>query len=1053
MSRIVFNMVICLCLHFIAEGQSYFAKVLEDELGFGQSQVSTIIEDQEGFIWIGTYLGLFRFDGLQSVAFRPEKDNPNSMSSEFVYKIYEDNSRYLWIATRNGLTRIDPSRKIFTRYKHDSEDIHSIPNNRIFDLQLYTDSTLLLSCDRSGLCEFNMNSGKVSRLNPDYIKDTGDKIEDVWPVNTYISNKRKVFIQSGRGFLAYDEAQNVLKNVIDTVTGFHQIKGKRSFFASRDSSIWFVDDIGLLYRWMPLQSMRSYGDATTRSLIKAGLIKLFDFNRQYILVSTHKSYFLADRVTGEIKPFSLREDQDEILLPQSISACRETRAGIILLGLRTGEFLMIDPLMQHFKFKKIIHGDPELRFQISDIQDDHEFQRRYIAVFSDSVFFTEHLISGEWNIHPKVKGSGVTNEWLMDHAGRLWHTNGPMLMEVDRKQGHTKAYYPSVPAIDLSSMEEIAPGRILVGSFREGLFLFEKDKGVFDKVPETKGWIRTQVFSMKYDPGHSSVWIGTVRNGLFRYDMVLDTFIQYRYNSRNPHSLGGDWVRDITFDSLGFIWFATDPIGLSRFDYNAPADSAFLNFTMENGLPSSHIGGIVTDRKGMLWMSSLNGIAELNPADLSIRIFNEGDGLLQTFSSGSNVFITRDNTIMLGMQQGYYYFSPDELMTNVTPPGFVIHDIQVFDRSIKLAYQDRAIQPISLTHKENFITFRFSVINLTEAEKNSVKYKMEGLEDQWNFRTGIHEVKYTNIPPGDYVFRIFAANNDGVWNDQETRITVNIKPPFWQRTWFYLMLAVFGAGTIRSWYQFRLSQSIRESKLMAEKEALRTTAEKQMAELEMTALRAQMNPHFIFNCLNSINRFIIINDNDAASSYLTKFAKLIRQVLDNSRGEKIALSAELETLQLYIEMESLRFADKFEYIIDVDPSLLAQPYAIQPMLIQPYVENAIWHGLMHRKSRGKLILRFLRFDNALQVEIEDNGVGREKARQIKASQLVRKQSHGMKVTAERMSLLSKKLQVPVEARVEDLYDVDFHASGTRVILTLPLEWSPDDSAPSKLPTS
>lgn len=452
-------------------------------------------------------------------------------------------------------------------------------------------------------------------------------------------------------------------------------------------------------------------------------------------------------------------------------------------------------------------------------------------------------------------------------------------------------------------------------------------------------------------------------------------------------------------------------------------------------------------------MSSLNGIAELNPADLSIRIFNEGDGLLQTFSSGSNVFITRDNTIMLGMQQGYYYFSPDELMTNVTPPGFVIHDIQVFDRSIKLAYQDRAIQPISLTHKENFITFRFSVINLTEAEKNSVKYKMEGLEDQWNFRTGIHEVKYTNIPPGDYVFRIFAANNDGVWNDQETRITVNIKPPFWQRTWFYLMLAVFGAGTIRSWYQFRLSQSIRESKLMAEKEALRTTAEKQMAELEMTALRAQMNPHFIFNCLNSINRFIIINDNDAASSYLTKFAKLIRQVLDNSRGEKIALSAELETLQLYIEMESLRFADKFEYIIDVDPSLLAQPYAIQPMLIQPYVENAIWHGLMHRKSRGKLILRFLRFDNALQVEIEDNGVGREKARQIKASQLVRKQSHGMKVTAERMSLLSKKLQVPVEARVEDLYDVDFHASGTRVILTLPLEWSPDDSAPSKLPTS
>ena len=131
-------------------------------------------------------------------------------------------------------------------------------------------------------------------------------------------------------------------------------------------------------------------------------------------------------------------------------------------------------------------------------------------------------------------------------------------------------------------MIEIAPGKILIGSFREGLFWFEPDSNIFKKIPRTKGWIGTQVFSLKYDRVHHCAWIGTVRNGLFRFAIPQDTFIQYKYDSGNNHSLGGDWVRDIAIDSSGFVWFATDPTGLSRFDFKAHPDSAFLNFSMED---------------------------------------------------------------------------------------------------------------------------------------------------------------------------------------------------------------------------------------------------------------------------------------------------------------------------------------------------------------------------------------------------------------------------------------------------------------------------------------
>jgi hypothetical protein len=837
----------------------------------------------------------------------------------------------------------------------------------------------------------------------------------------------------------FNPEKNNLVEAKDSVYGFHQVAGKRNFFCSMDSSIWFADGMGRLCKWIPYHSLNFFGDSTSRAQIKTGTVRIFDFNRQFILVSTKQDCFLFDKETGKMQDFLLREDQEGVLKPQGIFACTETRSGIIVLGLSQGELVMIDPLLQQFKFKKIIEPDPHLLLRVSDIQDDQAYHTRYIGVFNDSVFYTEDIQSGVIRAHKKKKGSGITNEWMMDQSGRLWHTNGPMVMEVNRENQNIKEYFPSQPALDLSPMVEIAPGKMLIGSFREGLYLFEPDRGIFNKIPQTKGWIKTQVFNMKYDPKHQFVWIGTVRNGLLRYDIKQDTFIQYNYNSRNIHSLGGDWVRDITFDSMGYVWFATDPIGLSRYDYNAHPDSAFINFSMEDGLPASHIGGLVTDKNGTLWMSSLNGIASMDPVDFSIRRFGKGDGLLQTFSSGANVVITPSDLIMIGMEYGYYSFSPDDLLTNITPPEFVMDDILVFDTPVPLEYEGISIQPIALTYKQNFLTFRFSVINLTESERNTVRYKMEGLEDNWNIRSGIHEVSYTNIPPGGYTFRVLAANNDGVWNQAETQIKILIRPPFWERTWFYLLIGVIVASIVFAFYNFKLKQSIKQNKLIAEKEFVKAESERQLSQLEMTALRAQMNPHFVFNCLNSINRFIIINDNEAASVYLTKFAKLIRQVLDNSRGEKVLLATEIDTLKLYIDMESLRFIDKFEYSITVNTNLNPSSWVIQPMLVQPYVENAIWHGLMHRKTKGKLQIEFARNGDSLAVGIQDNGIGREMAKKIKESQIVTRKSHGMKVTAQRMALLSKKLNVTVEASVEDLYDDQYQPVGTRVHLTLPLE--------------
>jgi LytS/YehU family sensor histidine kinase len=198
-----------------------------------------------------------------------------------------------------------------------------------------------------------------------------------------------------------------------------------------------------------------------------------------------------------------------------------------------------------------------------------------------------------------------------------------------------------------------------------------------------------------------------------------------------------------------------------------------------------------------------------------------------------------------------------------------------------------------------------------------------------------------------------------------------------------------------------------------------------------------MNPHFMFNSLNSINNFILKNDPDNASGYLTKFSRLMRLILDNSRSEWVLLESELKALELYIELEVVRFDNVFEYELIVDPEVDITTTYIPPMIIQPYVENAIWHGLLHRTEKGgKLCVRLWREMDELHVIIEDNGVGREEAKRLKSKSATKHKSHGMKITAERIDIVNRIYNVNAKVQIDDLEGQNGQIKGTKVLLSL-----------------
>ena len=247
-----------------------------------------------------------------------------------------------------------------------------------------------------------------------------------------------------------------------------------------------------------------------------------------------------------------------------------------------------------------------------------------------------------------------------------------------------------------------------------------------------------------------------------------------------------------------------------------------------------------------------------------------------------------------------------------------------------------------------------------------------------------------------------------------------------------LLFVAMGIFVFRNLSLKRKNEKLQNEKRQAE-------LQQKASELEMQALRAQMNPHFIFNCLSSINKFILKNDTDTASDYLTRFSRLIRQSLTNSQLSLIPLSDEIEMLRLYLDMERLRFSESFTYSIIYENTIEPETIFIPPMLLQPFCENAIWHGLMHKVGQGKLDVIMSLQNGELQCVIADNGIGREKAAELKIRSNGKQKSFGLKITTERLALFNNEKTVHSFYKTEDLLDLDGNIAGTKVILNIKLK--------------
>lgn len=475
------------------------------------------------------------------------------------------------------------------------------------------------------------------------------------------------------------------------------------------------------------------------------------------------------------------------------------------------------------------------------------------------------------------------------------------------------------------------------------------------------------------------------------------------------------------------IWLGTMYSGLIKFNTKT---GKHIGYTTANGFPGNSVSNIIFDDGGTLWGITGKGLLSFSPKGNKIRVHNARITNEPIAFNGRHYFRFDDGRLAFGGAYGYVIFDPKRILSDGYKPETLITSIQINNKELPANNQYSAtgingIKLLRLPYDKNFLTFEFAAAEYNLPENLQYRYMLKGLDKGWVYPGNDNIATYTTLPPGEYDFLVNASNTVGVWSDKVKKLTIVITPPFWRTWWFIGSIIITGITAL----YFGIRRKIRAAR---HKDQQQLSFEREAMRLEAKALRSQMNPHFIFNCLNSIKALIHTNQKKEAVLYLTTFARLLRNQLNGNLLE-ISLHDELQTCELYLELESLRFGDKLEYEFVIDPNADCTDIKIPALLLQPFIENAIIHGLLPKKEGGKIIVSVKLEEETVICKIDDNGVGRNSALKNEGHE-----SKGMKMVQGRLDLYNQMHQQDAHIEIVDKSGANGLPAGTLVVITLDL---------------
>jgi ligand-binding sensor domain-containing protein len=969
------------------------------------------------FILFAVAFGIFSFPTYAQSVYSRKYSIKEGLPSSETYAVFQDSKGYIWIASDGGVARFNgKDYTIFTTS-------NGLPDNTIFNFYEDFKGRLWFISYSGNLAYFQNNQiqkvfpdGEISKLLKNHLISSIaiDSLDNLWlatDINLYrINFKTKIFIPEeisipsgyfikkiGKDYIWGAKAQD--SETINTSYFFNYISHNHNFKLSTPEGYQVKTNFGLsvnrqggiLFHNYFYQI--SFNEATGKiKSIKPDYITIStycDTRGKYWIGTKKQGVYLYNENPVGSKPYK------QFLEGLSVSSVLEDREGGVWFStLEEGVFYFPGAMVDN-----VLNNDRLLKFTKVIVYNDSTVY----GTIADYGAFRATTNSFEELVFPEYKKfvSGINT--FLDSRGEIWFgiTSNSVVYDPVSQKSVSFIHEPQT----IVAFAEDKVGNIWLASHGE-LFRILKEDYLEKKISKRKQ-VEKRIQCMTSGL-NNEIWIGAI-NGLWKLEKDSLIF----WGGRHPFL--SNRIDDIKILESGDLLIATRGSGIGIYDYK---DVEVIDAS--NGLSSNLCRTLAYDGKKTAWVGTNNGLSKIILEKGHYDIFNytTHHGLL---SNEINSIALTNEKIWVASNLGLSLFDPRAYLKKTSTPPVLIKNLKAGDSLYN------PLQPIVLNYKKPFIEITYEFLSYINPNNTRFSYRLLGLDTNWRTTTNT-AVEFTKLTPGKYTFEITAEISGANKQNKPSTLHFEIVPPIWGYWWFSFSVILMVFFLIAVFIRYR---NIRYKNKLAR----RFNYERKLANLELKALRSQMNPHFIFNCMGSIQNLILKNDNEAAENYLTKFSGLLRNVLTLSGQNLVSLEQEVNATKEYLELESLRFTEGFNYNFEIDASIDISKIEIPPMLVQPFVENAIWHGLHHKQGKKQLTIRIQRMEGGVSLSITDNGIGRQKSKELN-KELRKFKSLGISLIKERLYTINQYSNQKICLEIEDLVDGQQQSAGTKVNLTL-----------------
>ncbi|HPG38904.1 MAG TPA: two-component regulator propeller domain-containing protein [bacterium] len=773
--------------------------------GLSDGRIDCIIQDSQGFLWFGTQDGLNRYDGYNFIVFDYDIFDSTSISSNWIRCILEDRQGNLWIGTEGGgLNRFNRKDETFTRWIHNADDPASICDNFVRSILEDSFGNLWIGT-LNGLVRFDPEQGVFSSLPVDSTDPDNpilnDNITDV-----YEDNEQNLWIGLTERAFYYNPRDHSLVQVpfdgeVGRVAVIYQDSFNTIWIGGRYNGLWRYDrELHKLVR-------PHYFNHDTQSLGSSEIKEIFeDKDRNLWIATMHGGLQLYDRKTGNVTSYKNDPRDPSSLSSNSVRTMYQDRTGVVWLGMDGSG---IDSFVKNYPIFQLYGngvGNPDglsnntilSIFEEEDANlwigteggglDRFDRQKRVIRHYKNE------------KQQPNSISSNQVTCIYKDQDGIFWIGTKEGLNRYDRENDLFHRYYVKTSPITGNNFINVITGdndgRLLLGS-NNGLIIFDKAIREFSHLDyDVDNILNNEAVVTILIDRERLWWIGYLRSGLVRYNPATGDYVHYRSDPGAVNSLNNNFVQSLYQDKSGQLWIATRK-GLNRFNKTT---GEFFSYTKTDGLPSNVIVGILEDNSGNLWLSTTNGLTKFNIGQENFNNYDISDGLQGNQFWINSCFKSQSGELFFGGNNGFNTFFPDDMTRFLNPhiPPIVISSVKISNRPIihNFPANSSGADTLRLSWRENQISFEFAALDYTRPDKNQFAYMLQGFDTDWIYAGTRRYANYTNLDPGYYTFKVKGTNNDGVWNETGTVLSLFISTPFWKTWWALVLYGIIAAGFI-----------------------------------------------------------------------------------------------------------------------------------------------------------------------------------------------------------------------------------------------------------------